>query len=392
MLESQAGADHWQHWQNALVGDLPVLSLPADRPRPPAQTYKGASHGFALSADLVQRLRIIANAEKVTLFTLMFTAYQVILHRYSNQDDILIGTPTLGRAHSELAGVIGYLANPVVVRARMGHNPTFKDLLHQTECGVLAALEHQDFPFPLLVERLQPHRDPSYSPIYQAAFTWNRPRTRNGEVLAHPVQGTQGTWSVPALSLEPFAYGQQGAPFDLTLTIFEIEGQLSADFRYNVDLFDASTMARMATHFLTLLDSIINNPDQHLTDLPLLSEHELDTIINKWNNTNSDYAVTPILHQFIEAQVEKTPEQTALIFEGQVRTYRELNNEANQLAHQLQAIEIKPDTPVGICMERSLEMVVSLLAVLKAGGAYVPLDPAYPSHLIQTTHRRDWHT
>jgi natural product biosynthesis luciferase-like monooxygenase protein/amino acid adenylation domain-containing protein len=369
MLQSEEGKQHWQYWQDVLAGDLPVLSLPTDRPRPPLQTYKGASQGFSFSTDLAKRLRSIANEEKVTLFTLMLTAYQVLLHRYSNQDDILVGTPALGRTRSEFEHVIGSLTNPVVVRARLGQNPTFKDLLQQTKRDLLAALEHQDFPFPLLVERLQLQRDPSYSPIYQTLLIWDRPRTRNGEARAGHSQ---------ALSLEPFAYGQQGAPFDLTLTVFEIDDRLSADFRYNVDLFDASTIARMAEHFLTLLDGITNNLDQHIRELPLLPDNVRQTLLTEWNATHCDYPQDLCVHQLFEQQVELTPDAIAAVFEDTSLTYRELNSQANHLAHRLLREGVGPEVLIGVCMERSLELVIALLAVLKAGGAYVPLDPLLP--------------
>jgi amino acid adenylation domain-containing protein len=410
MLQGQEGDQHWHYWQNELAGDLPVLNLPTDRPRPPVQTYKGASYGFSLSPDLTKKLRTVANEEKVTLFTLMLAAYQTLLYRYTNQEDILVGTPALGRTRSELERVIGYLVNPVIVRARMAQNLTFKELLNQTKRGVFSALEHQDFPFPLLVERLQPRRDPSYSPIYQTLFIWDRPRTRkeqdlarlgqngrgqaqplrvetsNGQGQAQPLRAEKGTLAQriaeAGLVFEPFIYGQQGAPFDLTLTIFEIEGALTGEIHYNVDLFDAPTLSRMAEHFLTLLGGIAANPGQYLLELPLLPESERNKLLIEWNATRSPYPDTAALHQLIEAQVEKTPEQTALIFADQRRIYRELNSEANQLAHRLQHAGIKPDTLVGVCMERSLEMVVSLLAVLKAGGAYVPLDPTYPQERL----------
>ena len=262
MLQREEGEEHWRYWQNELAGDLPVLNLPVDHPRPPMQTYKGASYGFSLSSDLTKKLRAIANAEKVTLFTLMITAYQAFLYRYTSQDDIIVGTPALGRARSELERVIGYLANPIIVRAKLTENHTFQELLARTKQGVLAALEHQDFPFPLLVERLQPRRDPSYSPIYQTLFIWDRPRIRNNQDLARLGQGELARRiAEDGLTLEPFVYGQQGAPFDLTLTVFEIEGELTADFRYNIDLFDASTLSRMAAHFITLLAGIASNPE-----------------------------------------------------------------------------------------------------------------------------------
>ena len=393
MLQSQEGEYHWQYWQHALAGDLPILHLPTDRPRPPVQTYNGALHNFSLSTDLEQRLRALASENQVTLFTLMLTVYQVLLHRYSDQDDILVGVPALGRTHSELERVIGSLTNPVVVRARFGHHSTFKELLYQTERGVLSALEHQDFPFSLLVERLQPARDPSFSPIYQTLFIWNRPR---------PFDAT------PVLSLKPFAYGQQGVLVDLSLMMFETEGRLSANLSYNIDLFDASTISRMAEHFLTLLTGIVNNPDQRLWEIPLLPEYERQTVLIEWNATSGgvasgqcDYLQDLCLHQLFEQQVERTPAAVALIFDdrGNVGsglapdscacpgftshvTYHELNAQANQLAHYLRERGIGPDVLVGVCMERSLSLVVALLAVLKAGGAYVPLDPRLPQERL----------
>lgn len=379
MLQSQEGERHWHYWQQELAGDLPVLNLPTDRPRPPLQTYKGASHSFSIGTELAGKLRIVAHDEKVTLFVLILAAYQVLLHRYTNQDDILVGTPALGRAHANLERVIGYLANPIIVRTGLAHNPLFKELLSQTKRSVFAALEHQDFPFPFLVERLQPHRDPSYSPIFQTLFAWKRPRKRHGEALLRQKdsalsQRVAEEW----LAFEPLVYEQQGALFDLTLTIFEIDGALNADFRYNIDLFDESTLSRMAQHFLTLLASIVDNPDQRIREIPLLSGTDRHKLLVEWNTTQYVSRNDVALHQLIEAQVEKSPEQAALFFEGRTLTYRELNSRANQLAHQLRHAGVKPNTFVGISMERSLEMVVSLLAILKAGGAYVPLDPTYP--------------
>ena len=389
MLAGDEGERHWNYWQRTLAGELPVLHLPTDHPRPLVQTYKGASHSFAIARDVTRKLRALASAEKVTLFTIMLTAYQTFLYRYTNQEDIIIGTPALGRNHADWERVIDYLANPILIRAKLTDNPTFQELLGQTRQGVLAALEHQDFPFPLLVERLQPRRDPGYSPIYQTLFIWDRPRARGEQNLAQLRQ--QGTPGLPTaqnelarraaqekLTFEPFAYGQQGAPFDLTLTVFEINGELTADFRYNTDLFEASTIARMEQDFQTLLTGIVAEPTQNLLALPLLMESERNKIVFAWNDTKRDYPDHASLHRLIEEQVERTPDHTALIFAGQTRSYRQLNNEANQLAHRLRKAGVRADTLVGVSMERSIEMVVALLAVLKAGGAYVPLDPGYP--------------
>ncbi len=396
MLQSEEGERHWQYWQHVLSGDLPVLSLPTDRPRPPVQTYKGASHRFTLSTDLVTKLHALALIEKVTLFTLMLSAYQVLLHRYSHQDDILVGTPALGRTRASWERVIGYLANPVIVRARIEQNLPFKELLQQTNRGVLSALEHQDFPFALLAERLQLHRDPSYSPITQTHFIWDRPRTHNGEDLAHMRRGTREAGqeprtvpTTPALFCSPFVYGQQGAPFDLTLTVFEIEDQLAADFRYNTDLFDASTIARMAKHFLTVLDSTVDNPEQYVQEIPLMSASEWYVLTQgteqmmEWNTIQCNCQQDLYVHQFFEQQVEQTPDTIAVVFEGsKALTYRELNAQANHLAYDLSRVGVGPQELVGVCMDRSLEMVIALLGILKAGGTYVPLDPNYPQERL----------
>ena len=392
MLAGDEGERHWSYWQHTLAGELPVLSLPTDHPRPLVQTYKGASHSFAIAKGITHKLRALASAEKVTLFTLMLSAYQTFLYRYTNQEDIIVGTPALGRNQADWERVIDYLANPVLIRARLTDNPTFQQLLEQTRQEVLEALEHQDFPFPLLVERLQPRRDPGYSPIYQTLFIWDRPRVRREQDLAQLGQGRQGIQETQGelarhavqekLTFEPFAYGQQGAPFDLTLTVFEINGELTADFRYNVDIFEAETIARMEQDFQTLLAGIVEQPTQSLLALPLLAETERNQLIFKWNDTRSTYPDHTGLHRLIEKQVERTPDNTALIFADQKRSYRELNNEANQLAHRLQQAGVGADTLVGVSMERSLEMVVALLAILKAGGAYVPLDPSYPAERL----------
>lgn len=387
MLASAEGERHWRYWQQKLAGELPVLRLPTDKPRPVVQTYKGASHSFKISDEIARRLKQLAQNEHVTLFTLVLTAFTTLLYRYTDQDDVLLGTPTLGRNLAQHQKIIGYLANPVVLRANFAGNPTFRELLAQMRQAVIEALEHQDYPFPLLVEKLQPKRDPSYSPLIQTLFIWDKPRVQ-GDLASAIAQFAQGNGHglnglLQALpQFEPFAVGQQGAPFDLTLTIFELEDSLSADFRYNVDLFEPQTMARMEQHFLTLLESIVAQPTQHVQELPMLTEAERRMLLIDWNNTRRDFPAHSTIHQLIEAQVERTPDAVALIFEGQAISYAELNRRANQVAHTLQSLKVGPDTLVGVYMERSFEMVIALLAILKAGGAYVPLDPTYPAERI----------
>lgn len=286
----------------------------------------------------------------------------------------MLGTTALGRNRPELERVIGYLANPVVLRANFSGNPTFKEFLARARQSIIGALEHQDFPFPLLVERLQPRRDPAYSPLFQVLFIWDKMRTSDEQA--------SGPFGSRGLRLEPFVYGQLGAPFDLSLTIFEIGQGLSADFHYNVDLFEAETIERMGAHFQTLLAGIAANPEQPILELPLLTQPEFRQIVVEWNNTPRDYPQQATLQRLIEQQVQRTPEATAVTFEGVSLSYIELNRRANQLAHNLQVAGIGPEMRVGVCMERSLEMVVALLAVLKAGAAYVPLDPGYPQERL----------
>lgn len=366
MLASPEGERLWTYWQQELAGELPLLNLPIDRPRPPIQTYRGASHSFQIGEELSQQLKTLAHSEKATPYMLLLAAFQALLFRYTDQSDILIGSTTLGRSRTDLQKIVGYLANPVVLRANFSSNPTFKELLSHTRHTVIAALEHQDYPFPLLVERLQPKRDASYSPLFQALFVWEKPR----ELATHTAQ--------QKLRLEPYAFGQQGAPFDLTLRVTDIQGALSADFRYNIDLFDPATIARMEYHLRTLLAAIVAHPEQRISDLPLLTQEEQQQLLLEWNDTKSDYPDTICIHQLFESQVQQTPEAIALVFEAQELTYNQLNRQANRLAHALQAVGVGPDVLVGVCMERSLEMVIALLGILKAGGAYVPLDPTYP--------------
>ncbi|HEV2659734.1 MAG TPA: amino acid adenylation domain-containing protein, partial [Ktedonobacteraceae bacterium] len=364
MLAGQEGEWHWRYWQQKLAGELPVLKLPTDRPRPVVQTYRGASHSFQLSAEMSQRLRKLAQAENATLYTLVLAVFELLLSRYAEQEELLIGTPMLGRNRPEDERAVGYFANPVVLRAHLAGNPTFENLLRQTRQTVIEAIEHQDYPFPLLVERLQPRRDPGYSPLIQALFIWDKP-----EVQAHSQATSQ---------FEPFVIGQQGAPFDLTLTIFEVGDALSADFHYNVDLFDETTIARMGQHFETLLGAVIAHPQERVLALPMLTEAERQRILVEWNATQSSFLEHSCIHQLFEEQAQRTPDAVAVVFEQQRLTYRELNRRANRVAHALVAAGVEPDSFVGVAMERSIEMVVALLAVIKAGAAYVPLEPTYP--------------
>ena len=378
MLAGAVGERLWSYWCDQLGGELPLLNLPTDRPRPPIQTYQGASYAFKLTDELTQMLKTLAQTEKSTLYMTLLAAFQVLLYRYTSQEDILVGSPTSGRSRREFSEIVGYFVNLVVLRADLSGNPTFKTFLRQVRQTVLSAIAHQDYPFGVLVERLQMNRDPSRSPIFQVSFALQKPQ-RFGEVVELFAPNETGVrLDLGGLSLEPFEMAQQEGQFDLTLEMVEARNSLFGVFKYNTDLFDAATIARMAGHFNTILTGIVAAPEQKLSDLPLLSAEEHQQLLFEWNHTQADYPQDVCIHQLFEAAVERTPDAIAVVFEHEQLTYRELNARANQVAHHLQALGVKQEVLVGICVERSPLMVVGLLGILKAGGAYVPLDPAYP--------------
>jgi amino acid adenylation domain-containing protein len=370
MLSSPRGEKLWEYWQKQLSGELPILNLPTDRPRPPMQSFRGETHIFRLNEQLIQGLREIARATGTTLYKLMLAAYFALLYRYTNQEDILVGTPMLGRPGREFKGVVGYFVSSVVLRASLSGNLTFKDLLAQLSSTVKEAQRYQDYPFPVLVEKLQPQRDTSRSPLFQVNFTWHKQRwCESGKELG--------------FKMDPYPTGHKpGASFDLDLMVREIGEVIQVCWQYNTDLFDGATIARMAGHYHTLLEAIAANPKQKISELPLLTEIERHQLHVEWNNTWAEYPQDKCIHQLFEEQVERSPDASAVVFEEEQLTYRELNARANQLAHYLQSLGVGPEVLVGICVQRSREMVIGLLGILKAGGAYVPIDPAYPQERL----------
>jgi amino acid adenylation domain-containing protein len=308
------------------------------------------------------------------------TAFQVLLYRYTGQEDILVGSPSSGRQRTELEGIVGYCVNPIVLRSKLAGDPPFKVLLNQVREAVLDAFERQTYPFPLLVDRLQPLRDPSRSSLCQVMFVLQTPHLLREEGISSFILGTPGgrvTLGELVLESLPFPIQQEGQ-FDLTLQMVETGEALSASFDYSTDLFDTATMVRMARHFTTLLKSIVEAPDRRITELPLFVNEERHQMLVEWNDTKTNYPKDKCVHELFEEQAEKSPDAVAVLYGEQQLTYRELNRRANQLAHYLRKRGVGPESLVGICVERSLEMVVGLLGILKAGGAYVPLDPDYP--------------
>ncbi len=351
------------YWQQQLGGSLPILQLPTDRPRPPIQTHKGAYQFFELPQHLATDLQVLSQRSGVTLFMTCLAAFQTLLYRYSGQEDIIVGTPISGRNRTEIEGSIGCFINTLALRTNLEHNPSFEELLSRVQQVALAAYAHQDLPFEKLIEALNPARDLSRSPLFQAMFIFeNQPRDN---------------WTLPGLTIAPIALASTISNFDITLDLQATATGIRGGIEYNTDLFDSTTIERMLGHFQILLTGIVANPAQDIANLPLLTPAERDRILVEWNCTQRDYP-NVCIHQLFEAQVERTPTATAIVCENTSITYHQLNCHANRLADRLHQMGVTTDVLVGILMERSIELVVGLLGILKAGGAYVPLDPSYP--------------
>ncbi|WP_425272953.1 amino acid adenylation domain-containing protein, partial [Pseudomonas reidholzensis] len=353
------------YWTAQLSDEHPVLELPIDRPHPAVPSHQGARQTIDLGEQLVSALKQLAQHQGVTPFMVLLASFQALLHRYSGQADIRVGVPIANRNRVETEGLIGFFVNTQVLRAELDPLMTFSALLQQVKPRALGAQAHQDLPFEQLVEALQVERNLSHSPLFQVMYN-------------HQTQAKGERGSLPGLEMEELAWDSQTAKFDLTLDTFENEQGIGAALTYATDLFDASTIERMARHWLNLLEGIVRQPEQRVADLPLLSQDEQHLIVRDWNRTQANFPGERSIHQLIEAQVEASPDAPALVFGEQTLSYGELNRRANQLAHKLGELGVGPDVLVGIAMERSLEMVIGLLGILKAGGAYVPLDPEYP--------------
>jgi len=359
------------YWKQKLQGELPVLNLPTDRPRSPIQTFKGAQAKLVLSQTLTKELKNLSRQQGVTLFMTLLTAFKILLYRYTSQTDIIVGSPIANRNRAETESLIGFFVNVLVLRTDLCGDLSFQELLARVKSTALEAYVHQDLPFEKLVEELQPSRDLSYNPLFQVMFVLQnvpKPNFSLSDVSVSYEEGYNGT-----------------SKFDLTLFMEDSEQGLVATCEYNRDLFNADTINRMLGHFQTLLESIVSDPKQDISKLQLLTPSEFQQLLVAWNDTKTDYPQDKCIHQLFEEQVEKTPSDIAVTFENQQLTYRELNNRANQLARYLQHLGVTPDVMVGICVERSIEMVVGLLAIMKAGGTYMPLDPAYPKERLAFT-------
>jgi len=363
-LEGKPLDDQLAYWKKRLGGALPMLQLPTDRPRPAVQRFEGGTQTLTLPPELTERVRGLSLSEGATLFTTLLAAFKAMLHRYTGQQDILVGTPVANRNRVEIEDLIGFFANTQVLRTDMSGDPTFQELLRRVREVSIDAYNHQDLPFEKLVEELQPDRDLSHTPVFQVAFVLQNTPQRGVEL--------------GDLKMSPVGLRGETAKFDLTLSVAERKRVLAATMEYNSDLFEAGTIGRMLKHYETILEGIVADPGQRLSQLPLLTPTERRQLLVDWSESGPDYVSDLSLNHLFEAQVEERPEAIAVICEDGQLSYQELNARANQLGRYLRAQGVRTEVLVGICMERSLELVVGLLGILKAGGAYMPLDPAYP--------------
>jgi amino acid adenylation domain-containing protein len=359
------------YWKQNLAGAPTMLDLPTDRPRPAVQSYRGTSKSFALSPEISDGVTRISRQLGVTPFMTMLAAFEVLLSRYTGQQDILVGTPIANRNRAEVEGLIGLFANILPLRVRLDGDPTFRQLLERVKETALGAYAHQDMPFERLVEELRPERSLSHNPLFQVMFSLqNAPRR---------------AFQLSGLELKPLG-GVTGttAKFDLSVFLLESEDGRSGRIEYNTEIFDAETIERMLRHYMLLLQTAIANPEMKVSKLPLLTDDERQKILADWNATQADYPRDSCLHELISQQANRTPDRTAVISGDQQLTYGELDRRSNQLARYLQKCGVGPEVLVGMMVSRTTNLLVAILAVLKAGGAYVPLDPIYPKDRIAT--------
>ncbi|MBE8987838.1 non-ribosomal peptide synthetase [Nostoc sp. LEGE 12450] len=356
------------YWKQQLAGKLPILQLPTDYPRSAVATFKGAKKYFSLSPQLTAALTELSQQEGCTLFMTLLAAFNTLLYRYTTQEDILVGFSIANRNRAELEGLLGLFVNNLVLRNNLSGNPSFRELLSRVREVTLNAYAHQDLPFEKLVEELQPERDLSRNPLFQVMFI-----LQNAPI---PVE------EFADLTLQNLEIDHGTSEFDITVSISESSQELTGFWEYNTDLFDAATIQRFIENFQILLESIVLNPHQSISELPLLTITEQEQLLIEWNNTHVNYPDAS-LHQLFEQQVERFPDALALISQSERLTYQQLNQKVNQLAHYLIKLGVTTETIVAICLERSVEMIVAILAILKAGGAYLPLDPHYPVERLQ---------
>nr|WP_237712361.1 non-ribosomal peptide synthetase [Pedosphaera parvula] len=356
------------YWRTKLRNPLPMLELPTDRPRPKMLSHAGAVRRIQWSEKFSDSIRKRAQTEETTLFLLLLTAYKVLLQRYTGLEDIVVGSPVANRDQTAIEGLIGLFVNTLVLRTDVSGAPTFRELLTRVRETFFEALAHKEAPFEKLVEELKPERSLTYNPLFQVMF----------QVQNDPVQKLK----LSGLELKFLPIEEGAARCDLTLSITESEEGLVLAVEYKTDLFDDATIDRLLEHYRVLLEGIISNPNQRISDLPILTAGERYRLLVEWNQTRTDYPKNKTIAELFEEQASASPDAVALVFEGKSLSYRQLNRQSNQLAHYLIRSGVQSGELVGLCLERSFEMIVGLLAILKAGGGYVSLDPTYPKERL----------
>ena len=351
-----------EYWR-AQLAELKPLNFPTDRPRPSVQTYAGAVHQFSVDTSLTRSLRALSHQAGVTLATTLLAAFTVLLGKYTGQTDVAVGSPIANRTREEIEGLIGFFVNSLIMRTDLRGDPSFHDVLKRVQAVAVGAYDHQDLPFERLVEELQPERDPSRNPLFQVMFAFQNAPFEN--------------FRLPRVTIEPFTHGTT-TRFDLECHIWERENALKGSFAYNQDLFAAETIRRFGQYFLEVLKSLVRNPERRLSEISLLEENERQQALVTWNDTAKAYPYLATISDSFEAQVKAQPDTVAVVCEDQHLTYAELDRRANQLGYHLRQLGVKPEVCVGLCMDRSVELVMALLGIVKAGGAYVPIDIKMP--------------
>ncbi len=363
-LQQEVLAPQLAYWEKQLA-NLSMLQLPTDRPRPVMETFRGSRCSLKFPKELVDELKALSSREGVTLFMTLLAAFKTVLARYSGQDDIPVGAVISGTNRPEIANLIGFIINNLVLRTDLSGNPSFRELLERVRKVTLDAYAHQDIPFQKLVEVLRPERHLGHHPLFQLLF-----------LLEPPTSELDSGWSLRSLMVDT------GTSYmDMMISLDDRPEGLVGYFEYNSDLFDAATITRMVGHFQTVLEAVVANPGQKLSELPLLTEAEKQQL-QVWNDTEINAPLDGCLHELFAAQVERSPDAVAVVYEDEQLTYKELNARANQLAHYLQKLGVGKEVLVGIFVERSLYTIIGILGILKASGAYVPLDPSYPQERL----------
>ncbi|WP_096595401.1 non-ribosomal peptide synthetase [Calothrix sp. NIES-2098] len=378
LLQGEVLEAQLAYWRKQL-DNISILNLPTDKPRPAVQSHRGARQFIKLPKSLSAGLLALSQQEGVTLFMTLLAAFKILLYRYTQQEDIAVGSPIANRNRSEIESLIGFFVNSLVLRTDLSGNPTFRELLSRVKDVALGAYAHQDLPFEKLVEELHPERNLNQNPLFQVAFA-----LQNAPMSA---------LELPGLTVNTWQFDSETTRFDLEFHLWNPEekngfwvensGGISGFVIYSTELFNDATITRMLEHFQILLEGIVANPEQIIADLPLLSERELHQLLVEWNNTKVDYPQDKCIHQLFERIVEQNSDAIALVFQEQQITYQELNTRSNQLAHYLKKLGVTSEVLVGLCVERSFDMVIGMLAILKAGGAYLPLDPSYPPERLK---------